>query len=113
MFELIRKSFLAGLGVVVLTKEKVQEFTRMLVEEGRLSTEEADKLADDLVKSGQRQWEEINAKTQETVKKLVNAVDFVRRKEFQDLTARVEALEQRLGMTADTKEADEPKAEGS
>ncbi len=113
MLELIRKSFLAGLGVVVLTKEKVQEFTRMLVEEGKLSTDEADKLADELIKSGQRQWDEINTKTQELVKKGMEAVDVVRRKEFEELKARVESLEQRFAPTEGAGKAEEPKPEGN
>ncbi len=96
MLEFIRKGIFAGIGAVVLTKEKIQEMTRMLVEEGKISTDEGEKLADDLVKSGERQWEEINAKLQESMKKWGENVEMVRKKEFQEMKARVEALEQRV-----------------
>ncbi len=96
MLELIKKSILAGIGAVVVTAEKVQDATKRLVEEGKLSTEEAERLADELVKSGERQWDEISGKLNDSVKRGMDSLDFVRRKEFQDLRARVELLEQRI-----------------
>lgn len=102
MLELLRKSFFAGLGVVVETAEKVREATRKLVEEGKISTEEAEKLTEDLVKSGQRQWDEFNDKFQSSVKKWTENVEMARTKDLQDLQARVELLEQRIGLMEET-----------
>ena len=66
MLELIKKSLLAGVGAVVVTKQKVMETTEHLVKEGKLSTSEAEKLSEELVKSGGRQCEEMSTKLQET-----------------------------------------------
>jgi polyhydroxyalkanoate synthesis regulator phasin len=96
MLELIRKSILAGIGAVILTKEKIGELTRTLVEEGKISTSEAEKLADELVKSGEHEWEEINTKIHDSIKKWADSIDMVRRKEFQEMKARIDVLEQRL-----------------
>ncbi len=96
MLELLRKSFLAGIGAVVVTGDKIREATRALVEEGKLSTEEAEKLTDDLVKSGERQWEDFNTKFQSSMKKWSENVDLARKKELTDLQSRVELLEERL-----------------
>jgi polyhydroxyalkanoate synthesis regulator phasin len=96
MLELLRKGMLAGLGVAVLTGEKIREATRMLVEEGKITTDEADKLADDLVKSGEREWDEINSKFQTSFKKISENLEVIRRKEFADLKTRVELIEERL-----------------
>jgi polyhydroxyalkanoate synthesis regulator phasin len=98
MFDFIRKSVLAGIGAVVLTKEKVQEATRSLVEEGKMSTDEAERLADDLVKSGERQWDELNHRISEMMKRWVDNMDLVRDREFMELKARVEMLEQRVSL---------------
>ena len=38
MLELLKKSMFAGLGAVVLTRDKIREATRKLVEEGRTGT---------------------------------------------------------------------------
>jgi polyhydroxyalkanoate synthesis regulator phasin len=102
MLELFKKGVLAGLGAVMVTRDKVREATRALVEEGKLSTDEAEKLAEELVKSGERQWEEFNGKFQTSMRKLSDNLEVVRKKDFQDLKARVELLEQRLHLLEDT-----------
>ncbi len=98
MLDLLRKSFFAGLGAVVVTADKVRDATRKLVEEGKLSTDEAEKLTEDLVKSGQRQWDEF----QSSLKKWSESADIARMKDLQDLQARVELLEQRIKLLEDT-----------
>jgi len=98
MLDLLKKSLMAGLGAVVITRDKIREGTRSLVEEGKMSTEEAEKLADELVKSGERQWDELNSKFQSSMRKWSDNADVENKKEIQDLKARVELLEQRLGL---------------
>ncbi len=102
MLELLKKGMLAGIGAAVLTRDKIREATRRLVEEGRLSSDEAEKLNEDLVKSGEREWEDINSKFQSSFKKFSENLEVVRKKEFADLQARVELLEQRLSLLEET-----------
>ena len=104
MLELLKKSVLAGLGAVMVTRDKIRDATRALVEEGKLSTDEAEKLAEDLVKSGERQWEEFNNKFQTSMRKVSDNLEVVRKKDFQELKARVELLEQRLQLHEETHE---------
>jgi len=96
MLGLLKKGMLAGIGAVVLTRDKIREATRTLVEEGKLSSDEAEKFAEDLVKSGERQWKEINAKFQASMRKFSENLEMVRKKDFLDLKDKVEVLEQRL-----------------
>ncbi len=96
MLEMIRKSLLATLGAAVVTKEKVEEATRSWVEEGKISRSEAERLSDDLVESGQHQWQEIQTRVSEMVRKGLDTLDIGSKKEFRDLQARVEELERRL-----------------
>jgi polyhydroxyalkanoate synthesis regulator phasin len=96
MLELLKKGMLAGLGMAVLTRDKIREATRMLVEEGKISTDEADKLAEDLVKSGEREWEDMNSKFQTSFKKVSENLEVVRKKDFEELKTRVELIEERL-----------------
>ncbi len=98
MLDLLRKSFFAGLGAVVVTADKVRDATRKLVEEGKISTDEAERLTEDLVKSGQRQWDEF----QSSMRKWSENADIARMKDVQDLQARVELLEQRIRLLEDT-----------
>jgi polyhydroxyalkanoate synthesis regulator phasin len=92
----------AGIGAAVLTRDKIREATRKLVKEGRLSSEEAEKLTEDLVNSGGREWEDINSKFQSSLKKISENLEVVRKKEFLDLKTRVELLEQRLSLLEQT-----------
>jgi polyhydroxyalkanoate synthesis regulator phasin len=97
VLEMIRNSLLASLGAAVVTKEKVEEATRRWVDEGKISRDEAERLAKDLVESGRHQWEDIQEKISETVRKGLDNFDIGSKKEFQDLKERVENLEKRLG----------------
>jgi len=96
LIEMIRKSLLASLGAAVVTKEKVEEATKRWVDEGKISKDEADKLAQDLVESGKHQWEDIQEKIAESVRKGMDNFDIGSKKEFQELKDRVENLEKRL-----------------
>jgi polyhydroxyalkanoate synthesis regulator phasin len=106
MLELLKKSVMAGLGAVMITRDKIREATRVLVEEGKLSTDEAEKLTDELVKSGERQWEEFNSKFQTSMRKVSDNLEVVRKKDLQDLKARVELLEQRLHLLEESHRVD-------
>jgi polyhydroxyalkanoate synthesis regulator phasin len=98
MIDLIRKTVLAGIGVAVLTAEKVHEVTHRFVEEGKISTEEAEKLADELAKAGERQLDEMSGKMSDTIRKGLDSIELVRRKDFDALLVRVEAIEKKLGI---------------
>ena len=96
MLDMLKKSMLAGLGAAVLTRDKIREATRKLVDEGKLSTEEAEKLTEEMIKSGEREWEEAGSKLHSSFRKISDSLEVVRKKEFEELLARVEVLEKRL-----------------
>lgn len=96
MLELLRKGLMAGLGAVVITRDKIREATRTLVDEGKMTTDEAEKFADDLVSSGEREWEDINSKFQSTARKWSDNVEMARKKDLRDLQEKVELMEERL-----------------
>ncbi|MCG6946974.1 MAG: phasin family protein [Syntrophobacterales bacterium] len=98
VLEMIRKSMLASLGAAVVTKEKVEEATKRWVDEGKISKDEAERLAQDLVESGRHQWEDIQDKMTETVRKGLDSFDIGSKREFQDLKEQVESLEKRLAV---------------
>lgn len=95
MFELIKKSLLASLGAAVVTKEKVEKATRKLVHEGKISKDEAEKRSQELIESGQKQWEEIQTRITDTMKKVVENLDIVTKKDFQELNEKVEELQKK------------------
>ncbi|MCE5334773.1 MAG: hypothetical protein LLG06_09285 [Desulfobacteraceae bacterium] len=97
MLEALKKSIYAGIGAAALTRDKIRAATKKYVDEGKLTADEAERLAEDLAKTGEREVEDINAKMQSYFKKFSESVEVVRKKEFLELKARVDALEEKLG----------------
>jgi len=103
MLEDIKKGLFAGIGVVLLTKDKVERFREKLVNEAQLSREEAQRLTDELVKNGEEQWSDLETRVQETVKKGIGTLDLAKRSELEALRDRVDNLEKRIVMMEETK----------
>jgi polyhydroxyalkanoate synthesis regulator phasin len=96
MFDLMKKGFMAGLGAVVLTRDKIEEATKRLMEEGKITPKEMDALTEDLVKSGEEQWQEVTSAISDNIKKGIGTFDVVSKEEFEKLEARIADLEKRL-----------------
>lgn len=96
MLEKIEKGLLAGLGAVLLTKGKVEEVVRQLVKEAKLSDEDALRLTDKLVETGERQWKEMDKAVTAFLRKSLDKMDVGRRKDVEQMKARLENLEKRM-----------------
>ena len=96
MYETMRNLFLTGLGAAMLTKDKVLELTKHLVEQGKLSRAEAERMAEDLVVESRRQARNLGEMLEQGVGKAVEALNLASRSELQALEARVTNLEQSL-----------------
>lgn len=96
MFEELRKGLLSSLGAVFLTKEKVENLCHRMVEEARISKEDAQKLKDELLSTGESHWTQMEKSISEGLKKTLNNLDLVKASELARLEARIDALEARL-----------------
>jgi polyhydroxyalkanoate synthesis regulator phasin len=96
MFELIKKGLLTGLGLAVVTKAKLESVLGKLVDEGKMSREEAEKFRDELLRSGEEHWTAMEEKISGAVKELVGGMDLCRKEDLRDLSQKVLVLESRL-----------------
>jgi polyhydroxyalkanoate synthesis regulator phasin len=96
MFELIKKSLLTGLGLAVVTKAKLEAILGKLVEEGKLSREESEKFREELLRSGEEHWQEMEEKISKSVKDLIGGMDICRKEDLRELNQKFLALEIRL-----------------
>ncbi|MBN1226951.1 MAG: phasin family protein [Deltaproteobacteria bacterium] len=96
MLDQIRKGLLAGFGAIFITKKKVEEVTRKLVAEGKLNQEDAQRLAKELLATGERQWAELEKSVSEAVTKGLKGLDIGKGEEIQELKTRMDNLEKRL-----------------
>ena len=96
MLDEIKKGLLSGLGAVFLTKEKIERITRSLVEEAKMSKEDAQNLKEDLYKTGEKEWAEMEEFFSGIIKKIMQSLNLGSRKEMDELKNRIEELEKRL-----------------
>jgi polyhydroxyalkanoate synthesis regulator phasin len=88
MANIVERTLLMGLGAWSLTREKVSEVVNELVREEEVEPEEAQKLVDALVARGEKEREELR----HIVRHEVDRVRPVTRKEFEELSRKVDDL---------------------
>ncbi|MBW2195632.1 MAG: hypothetical protein JRF37_08710 [Deltaproteobacteria bacterium] len=96
MLEEIKKGLLAGFGAVLLTKEKIDEVSRKLVNDAKLSKEDAQKLTNELIETGDRRWQDLEKTVTENVRKGLDAFGIGNQNKLQELKDRVAELEKRV-----------------
>jgi len=96
MFEMFKKSLFAGLGLAVVTKTKLEKVLEKLVEEGKMSREEAEKMGQELLESGEKQWDDFETKLKETVNGFLENMDLCKASDLKKLEKRVKALDMLL-----------------
>lgn len=96
MLEEIKKGLFAGIGAVLLTRDKVERVVERLVNERKLSREEGQRLVDELVQTGEKQWSSLEDRVMETIRNGIDHLDIGRRTELEALRERVENVEKRI-----------------
>jgi polyhydroxyalkanoate synthesis regulator phasin len=89
MFEIFKK-------LAVVTKTKLESVLEKLVEEGKMSRDEAEKMGQDLLESGEKQWTDFETRLQETVKGFLKNMDISKASDMKKLEKKVKALDMRL-----------------
>ena len=103
MFEIFKKSLFAGLGLAVVTKTKLESVLDKLVEEGKMSRAEAEKMGQDLLESGEKQWTDFESRLQETVKGLLSNMDICKASDVKKVEKKIKALDMRLKVLEESK----------
>jgi polyhydroxyalkanoate synthesis regulator phasin len=104
MFEIFKKSLFAGLGLAVVTKTKLENVLEKLVEEGKLSRDEAEKMGKELLDSGEKQWTDFESRLQETIKGFLDNMDICKSSDAKKLEKKIKALNLRLKAVEGKKE---------
>lgn len=93
MIDLIKKTMLTGVGLAVMTKDKVEELGRDLVEQAKLSENEGREFVDNLMKQSETARDEFETRVDSLVKKAVDRLNLAHKDEVAQLHARIETLE--------------------
>ncbi|HVU25717.1 MAG TPA: hypothetical protein VHE13_16420 [Opitutus sp.] len=93
MVDIIKKTLLAGVGAIVITKEKVETTLNELVKQGRISAAEARQMADKIAEQGRQEFESLSRELGEKVSERIASLDRKAHARIEALEVRVAALE--------------------
>jgi len=96
MIELFKKSMLAGVGMAVVTKDKVLESLDEFVEKGRMTRDEAAEMSEKIVEQGKEETEKAKSEANKLFNDMLHRANLVTKEQYEALQARVTALEGRL-----------------
>ena len=97
MVDLLRKMVLTGIGLVYMTKDKIEEVAKNLSEESNLTEEEGRKLAKDMLSQSEEAKRNLETRIDKVVKSALGKLDIPSRQDLQKLESRVEELEKLRG----------------
>jgi len=95
MFELIKKTMLAGVGLAAVTKDKVEELARELTEKGEMSEKEGKELIDELLKKSEQARKDLETKVEDTVRKVLGKMAVATKEDIDSLSERIKNLEEK------------------
>jgi|SRR4051794_14305338 len=96
MIDLIKRTLLTGVGLAVMTKEKVEELGKDLASQAKLSEIEGKEFVDHLLAQSETARKDFEARINAAVQKAVGGLNLASKDEVARLSARVEELSARL-----------------
>lgn len=96
MFELIRKTILAGLGAATLTKEQVDKLVDELIKRGEVTAEERPKLVKDLLARAEKSEKELEGKVNESLEKVIEKLGIPTKADLDALSGKIDQLTKKV-----------------
>ncbi|MGI6037581.1 MAG: phasin family protein [Limnochordia bacterium] len=94
--ETLKKWLMTGVGLAVVTVDKIEELVKDLVQQGQVTQEEGEELLSSLLARADKERQELSARISQEARRLVESMGFVRAEEMEELRKRVLELEARL-----------------
>ena len=92
MFDFFERGFLATVGILSVSREKIQEVVDQMVARGQLNTDEAKQLVEKMIKRGQEERETMRGLVRQEVQKVIGELDLASHNDFQVLNEKLDAL---------------------
>jgi len=93
MIDLLKKTILIGVGLVSMTREKMEEIANDLVKRGELSEKEGRDLVDELLTKSKDAKKDFETRMEKMLADALNRLNIPTRKEIQELKQRIAILE--------------------
>lgn len=92
MIELVKKALLTGIGVAALSKEKIEDLAKDIVEKGKMTEEEGKKLVDQLLSSSEEARQDLQKQIEEKVQAVLDKMDLAKKSDLDALKLEIEEL---------------------
>ncbi len=96
MFDLLKKGILTGVGIGLLTKEKIEEYAKKAAKEANLSETEARNLLNDLLKQSEEVKNELQKKIDTEVNTAMKKSGLATQEELKKIEKRLAKVEKLL-----------------
>jgi len=96
MFDLMKKVFFAGVGMTLMTKDKVEELAREVAKSADVSRETGQEFINEAIARAQKGREELNCLVDRAVNDAVSKANLPTREDIAELHVRLARLEQML-----------------
>ena len=96
MIELIKKAMFTGIGVMSLTKEKVEEIAGEFVEKGKLSEQEGQKLVQEMLQRSEDSKTQLKQQIEAAVQATLSKMDIPKKSDIDDLRNELTALKEAM-----------------
>ncbi len=93
MKEFLEKTFLTGIGIALMTKDKIEELGKKVQAELKMPEEEGRKFMNEMLKKSEEAKKNLEKKIEESVKKYLEKLDVATKKDLQDIKERLDKLE--------------------
>ena len=111
MIETIKKSLLTGIGAAVVTKDKIEEMLSEFVKEGKVTADDARKMAEKVAAQGRQEFHKACAELTAKVREMTADSGDKTKGAASALEKRFEALEEKLGGAVTPKQKRPPAAQ--
>jgi len=96
MLEFIKKSYLIGLGLASLTREKIEEVVDELIRRGEIAEKDRPGAIEQLIARAREEQKKLSNTVKEGAQKVIAEAGVPTRQQFDELIKRLDKLEQAL-----------------
>lgn len=93
MKEMLKNALYTGLGAAFLTKEKIEELRKDLIEKGKMSQEEGKQFVDDLIRKSEKAKDQLDLWINKRVEDRINQLNLATKDEIAELRRKIEELQ--------------------
>lgn len=94
--ELIERTFLAGMGVAAITKDRIQDLVQELVNKGQINADEGREVVEGLVSRSREEARSVLKKADSSLHNAYRGLGIGSKQDLEQLNARIERLEHRV-----------------